>query len=615
MNGKTYHQQVSYCGKSRCKRCREGIGHGPYWYAYQTVNGRTTRTYIGKHLPPEAQAEMLGVEPSAVAESSDREQVIRIYTLGQFRLERRDPQDPLDWQPVTDASWHQQRVRALLGCLVSVSGPNSAGGRKLGREQIMDALWPDQDIENAGNRLDRSVYSLRQVFEPHRARPATSPLLLTERDLIVLADHPTVWIDADIFEQKIAQAHAPHLADDPGQREHLLKEAAALYGSEFLPEDQNTWTKARRQALQRSWVGLLLELADLMIKRNDLTGAIDPLDKLIAVDSANEAGVQRLMIVLEQLGRRGEAMRTFKNLARELQRQYNIAPLPETRQIYENLRKGGEHGGVSEMVVGGVGVVRAGRESAGVEVAPVMQIGRSHQSPLVGRQQELEQLHALVQAAEHTARFKLGIQRRSAVSSLDPNRRPQCILLMGEVGIGKTRLAEELGREVKKRSWAVAWSRVYAQEGTIPYRLWIEVMRKAMEQGVWQRQEVTRRPLVFQPLGALLPELYHNKILPPVEIPVSLSPEQEQLRLWEAARELLSLISESTPLLIVLDDLQWADSSSCELLAYLARRTYGYPIVLVGTCRENELPQIIPCALCSPICAARTLLKLSLWTA
>ena len=219
-----------------------------------------------------------------MVESSDREQVIRIYTLGQFRLERRDPQDPLDWQPVTDASWHQQRVRALLGCLVSVSGPNSAGGRKLGREQIMDALWPDQDIENAGNRLDRSVYSLRQVFEPHRARPATSPLLLTERDLIVLADHPTVWIDADIFEQKIAQAHAPHLADDPGQREHLLKEAAALYGSEFPPEDQNTWTKARRQALQRSWVGLLLELADLMIKRNDLTGAIDPLDKLIAVD-------------------------------------------------------------------------------------------------------------------------------------------------------------------------------------------------------------------------------------------------------------------------------------------------------------------------------------------
>jgi Bacterial transcriptional activator domain./IstB-like ATP binding protein. len=603
MNGKiTYHQQVSYCGKPRCKRCRDGIGHGPYWYAYQTVGGRTTRTYIGKHLPPEAQADMLGVELSAVVQNNDSEQAIRVYTLGQFRLERRDPQDPLDWQTVTDSSWQQQRVRALLGCLVSVGGQGQ-GGRRLGREQIIDALWPDLEIENAGSRLDRAVHSLRQVFEPGRGRPATSPLLLTERDLLVLADYPRVWVDADSFEQLIAQAHDSRLSDDPGQREQLLREAAALYGGEFLPEDQrNEWTRARRDALQRSYIGLLLELADLMIKRNDLTGAIDPLDKLIAVDATNEAGVQRLMIVLEQLGRRGEAMRAFKTLVKVLQRDYGIVPLPETRQIYDELRKGNTpETRSSELSKGETLRARDGaiREGSGSETVPVqlvqtVQIGRAHQSPLVGRESELEQLRALVQGAEYTARFKLGAQRRSSISSLDPHRRPQCILLMGEVGIGKTRLAEELGREVKKRGWAVAWSRVYAQEGTIPYRLWIEVMRKAMEQGVWQRQEVTRRPLVFQPLGALLPELYHQKILPAVEIPISLSPEQEQLRLWEASRELLSLISESTPLLIVLDDLQWADSSSCELLAYLTRRTYGYPIVIVGTCRENELPQHHP---------------------
>ena len=52
----TYHQQVSYCGKPRCRKCREGSGHGPYWYAYQTVDGRTTRTYIGKTLPEGAQS-------------------------------------------------------------------------------------------------------------------------------------------------------------------------------------------------------------------------------------------------------------------------------------------------------------------------------------------------------------------------------------------------------------------------------------------------------------------------------------------------------------------------------------------------------------------------------
>ncbi|GCE31098.1 hypothetical protein KDA_65820 [Dictyobacter alpinus] len=587
MNDKiTYHQQVSYCGKPRCKRCREGIGHGPYWYAYQTIDGRTTRTYIGKHLPADKEAAMQGNQSAAAAQAAEKDQsVIRIYTLGQFRLERRDPHDHLDWQTATDAAWKQQRVRALLGCLISV------GGRKLGREQLMDALWPDLDIETAVGRLDRAVYSLRQVFEPGRNRPATSPLLLTEREVLSLADSSKIWVDADVFEQLIVKAHEIRGDEDLGTKEKLLKEAASLYGGEFLSEDRrNEWTRARRESLQRSWIGLLLELADLMINRDALLHAIEPLDKLISADPTNEAGVQRLMIVLEKLGRRGEALRAYKKLAHVLQQEYAILPLPDTRKLYEDLRRGSNKDGQphDERIVDGK-VREVTSAPMGVSESAAVQIGRTHQSPLVGRQQELTQLKDLIAATEQTARFRLGSQRRSTVATLDPNRRPQCVLLMGDVGIGKTRLAEELGREAKKKGWAVAWSRVYAQEGNIPYRLWTEVLRKAMDQGVWQRQEVKRRPLVFQPLGTLLPEIHD--LLSTVNFPSSLSPEQEQLRLWEAARELLTLISESTPLLIALDDLQWADSSSCELLAYLARRTYGYPIVIVGTCRENELEQ------------------------
>ncbi|GCF06911.1 DUF6788 family protein [Dictyobacter arantiisoli] len=588
MNDKiTYHQQVSYCGKPRCKRCREGIGHGPYWYAYQTIDGRTSRTYIGKHLPPEAEKNVLGNQTATTNQATELDQaVLRVYTLGQFRLERRDTQrDALDWHPVNEASWQHQRVRALLGCLVSV------GGRKLGREQIMDALWPDLDTETAGSRLDRAVYSLRQVFEPSRARPATSDLLKTEREVITLADTSHIWVDADAFEVLIAKAHElKDGGEDLGKKEQLLKEAADLYGGDFLLEDQrNSWTRARRESLKRSWIGLQLELADLMIDRDALTSAIDPLDKLIYADPSNEAGVQRLMIVLEKLGRRGEALRSYKKLAHVLQQEYNIAPLPDTRKLYEDLLRGTDKTERSTEVTSEPvtrGTTTSASSGSGSE-APAIQIGRTHQSPLVGREQELVQLRELIISTEQAARFRLGSQRRSAVATLDPHRRPQCILLMGDVGIGKTRLAEELGREAKKRNWAVAWSRVYAQEGTIPYRLWTEVLRKAMEQGIWQRQEVKRRPLVFQSLGTLLPEIHD--LLPAVNFPTSLSPEQEQLRLWEAARELLTLISESTPLLIALDDLQWADSSSCDLLAYLARRTYGYPIVIIGTCRENEL--------------------------
>src|SRR5437868_11272900 len=88
MNGGkiTYHQQVSYCGKPHCRRCREGIGHGPYWYAYQTVNGRTIRTYVGKQPP----AEMLNVgadvsRPAPIDRPDLADIVVRLYALGQFR--------------------------------------------------------------------------------------------------------------------------------------------------------------------------------------------------------------------------------------------------------------------------------------------------------------------------------------------------------------------------------------------------------------------------------------------------------------------------------------------------------------------------------------------------
>src|SRR6266516_1710879 len=114
MNGKvTYHQQVSYCGKPRCHKCRDGVGHGPYWYAYTTVNERTTRTYIGKNLPADLQGSQesapVNLEPVA----------LRIRTLGQFQLERKYGQD---WQIVADAAWQHQRVRALLACLLSSPG-------------------------------------------------------------------------------------------------------------------------------------------------------------------------------------------------------------------------------------------------------------------------------------------------------------------------------------------------------------------------------------------------------------------------------------------------------------------------------------------------------------
>ena len=578
----TYHQQVSYCGKPHCRRCREGIGHGPYWYAYQTVNGRTIRTYIGKHPPSEMQGALAAAEEARDSASAPdfAGAAVRLYVLGQFRLEYRNEQQ--QWQPVTDTSLQHQRVRALLHCLVS------SPGRKLGREQAIEMLWPELDFETATNRLDKAVYNLRRLFEPGRSRPATSNLLLTEHATLMLADQSQLWADADAFEALLSQART---SSDPGQTEQLLEEAMLLYGGDYLPEERDIpWIQARRESLQRNWIGLLLELADLRITREALSSAIDTLDRLLAVDPANEAAVQRLVILLAQSGRRAEALRIYQRFAAVLRQEYKIAPLPETRALYEAARRG-EDPAVHAQAGASQGVSLLDSQAAEAQLADThayVQVGRNNQSPLVGREQELETLHRVLLATEQAKRMKLAGQKKAASLTIDTQRRPQCVILMGDVGIGKTRLAEETGREAKKRGWAVAWTRAYAQESSIPYRMWVESLRKAMTQGLWQRQEIARRPLIYQSLGTLLPEL--QDLLPQDALSPAAPPEQEQLRLWEATRALLATISENTPLFIVLDDLQWADSSSCELLAYLVRQLRGQPVMIIGTCREIELP-------------------------
>src|SRR2546429_9060434 len=97
-------------------------------------------------------------------------------------------------------------------------------------------------------------------------------------------------------------------------------------------------------------------------------------------------------------------------------------------------------------------------------------------------------------------------RKNSDALPLDTQRRPQCILLVGEAGIGKTRFAEKLSQGALKRGWAVAWRRIYAQETSVPYRQWTEVLRSAMAHRPWQGQGISKQPPTYQPLSTLLPK-------------------------------------------------------------------------------------------------------------
>src|SRR5207248_1059918 len=93
------------------------------------------------------------------------------------------------------------------------------------REQIMEALWPELDMEAAANRLNGAVHELRQILEPELARPAASRMLRSERDVLELADRTSIWVDADAFEVLLNEAHNIGVRD--GVEPSLYQDARA----------------------------------------------------------------------------------------------------------------------------------------------------------------------------------------------------------------------------------------------------------------------------------------------------------------------------------------------------------------------------------------------------
>ncbi|GER82317.1 transcriptional activator [Thermogemmatispora aurantia] len=594
MNSKvTYYRQYSFCGKPQCKKCRQGRGHGPYWYAYRSEGGQTTRTYIGRSLPPEALAQV--EQQEIIAGQPGQPPLRRLYLLGNFRLERSTEEQRIARRSGRPAL--QPAGRALLALLIS------SPERQLPRHQVLTVLWPDLPPGEANRRLERTAANLRYWFAtatPSAPTPPGAPppptLLQESEEALSLAGQQTLWIDADAFEELLD--HASRCSDEP-LRESLLDEALRLYKGDLLAG----WTAPpypaqltrRREALRWRWRQALLTLIDLRLSRDNFTGALPLLERLLASDFGDGEALALTMYCLAGLRRRSEAIRLYQQflsthetiLSDAAQALYQAIcanqPLPRPRPT---LATQPSHPALPP----------ASQEKTLTTTPATPPIGRTHRSPLVGRDQELAVLRQLLTDTEQLATTALeqltsvttgpSSTRNGSAATLPPatQRQPQYAVLVAAPGLGKTRLAEELSREALQRRWTVIWSRVYEQESAIPYRLWIEPLRSITAQDIWLTQEIQQHPALYAPLGAILPELY--EILPP---PFPLPPEQEQQRLKEALQELFMRVSRQVPLLLVLDDLHWADASSCELLGYLVRRLAGYPVLFIGTCRDSDL--------------------------
>ncbi len=168
------------------------------------------------------------------------------------------------------------------------------------------------------------------------------------------------------------------------------------------------------------------------------------------------------------------------------------------------------------------------------------------------------------------------------------------IFLYGEAGIGKTRLTKEVRAYARSRGMQILYGRcpaLFRTDGVPPYSPWKEIIKEYLQIST---PEQLQRTVGYYPgeIYKIVPEI-RQKLVTFSESP-PLSPDLERDRLFEAVSQFVTNISKMAPLLVVLDDLQWADSSSLLLLHYLARGVYRENLLLLGAYRDTDVEEKHP---------------------
>jgi DNA-binding SARP family transcriptional activator len=466
----------------------------------------------------------------ALAGSTPR---LRIWILGRFSIESAGVLVP-------ESAWRRHAAPVVLKLLLL------ADFRRLPREHISGHLWPDADAATARSQLASAVYVLRRALEPGLVRGTPSRYLCQEGVNLVLRLGAEDWVDYLAFECALAEAA---VAADPLP---LLEQAAALYGGDLMPEEQNSWCAAARAGLRLRWQSTLLSLAEAQAAHRQFDAAASTLTQSLTADPSLEEAARRLMGLLGRQGRRSEALRLYERLRLALQEDLDAEPEAETVALAEALR---------------AGTMPRQRQTRPSEPA-ALESARQLIPALIGRAHELEQVRAALLAAR--------------------DGRGQILVLTGTVGIGKSRIADEAATIATILGFTVFWGRAAESEQELPYAPIAEALHAYIHT---RPPGALRRDLAgAEAVRSLVPEVV--AIVPSLaELPPLEHPGAERLRLWMAVRTLLAAAAAHHPLLLILEDLQWADKESIGLLTFLVRRSRDLRLLLLATLQSDDLQE------------------------
>lgn len=321
------------------------------------------------------------------------------------------------------------------------------------------------------------------------------------------------------------------LAGDRG----ALHRAARLYTGDILPGCAGEWIDADRERLRQRAGQVLGRLVNLLEQDRAFGDAIEYAQQSLRLDPLDEESWCALMRCHARRGGRAAALHLYQQCAAVLKKELGIQPSAATRATYREIL------------------------DLDAEAPVILPAPRTVVYPLVGRMAEWK---ALLNAWH--------------IASAG---RPQLCLIRGEAGIGKSRLAEELVGWCGRQRVTVLTARCYAGEGRLPYAPIAAWLKSDALQSTLTRLDAPS----LSDVARIRPEIVAMR--PDIPAPDRELESWQRLRFFEA---LAQTFRSAAPLVLVLDDLQWAGADTIEWLQYFLRSAGGTPCLLVGTLRGEE---------------------------
>lgn len=393
------------------------------------------------------------------------------------------------------------------------------------RQRVAAALWPESPEGQARTNLRNLIHQLRRVF------PDIDRYLETGGSLLEWLPGAPLWVDAAEFERAFSAAR------DRGGLSSSLEDALALYRGPLLPECYEPWIvdeQARVARLHLSGLEALLERYD---EAEDFPNVRSISERILRHDPLSERAHRGRIAALAALGDRAGALRAYHECESLLAAELGVRPSRATQRVHQaalaaepaDEDPGGHH--------------RARREWS-----------------LVGRDGERAAL------------------RRAWAATMDTGSR--MFWVSGEPGVGKTRLVQSLAEWLHRHGHRAVQARAYPTLGALAYGPVVSWLRSpALADAV-----AAAPPAIRTELARLLPEL-----VPPdtaAGLDDALTEAERRRRIHDAVIATLSIVGG--PSTLVLDDMQWSDQETVDLVHALVLRATR-PLLIVATVRSGEV--------------------------